>query len=182
MWLLFAQEIHGQRKALVLRSFLSSRHVTERALSLSQISDWVSYLTTIWPPKANIFGWLTEIHIYVRRGGAYRSTPAPPSLWSPPCAMPLPSSVHHPSSHAKTTAEAAKHGNGDEEQHTPTNQDEEPTTHTKTTKTNPPSPAAILESLSLVRLSPLLWWGRGEANWLIMSYGQNSEYDGGNLT
>ena len=61
-----------------------------------------------------------------------------------PCGRPLaPCPCYHPiiirRAIPSQPAEAAKtderHGNGDEEQHTPTNQDEEPTTHTKTAET-----------------------------------------------
>lgn len=71
--------------------------------------------------------------------GAARIVPPPHPH---PCGRPLTHTPCHrpfiirrdmPSQPTETAKTGDRHGSGDEEQHTPTNQDEEPTTHTKTT-------------------------------------------------
>ena len=79
---------------------------------------------------------------FIYMSGTWARTAPPPHPH--PCGRPLaPCPCHHPiiirrampSQPTEATKAGNRHGNGDEEQHTPTNQDEEPTTHTKTAKT-----------------------------------------------
>lgn len=112
--------------------------------------------------------------------------PCTPFLVVVPLPLPPQSVVHRssaaPTQPAATIAEAIRTRKRRAKHHRPRRTTlQNRNTPTKSPKT-PATTTSILESWSLIRVSPLLRWGRGEDNTLKTSRGQFFGYVGGNLT